>query len=84
LLRKTRVHDLKIAKTYFELAEKGIKSFELLFDDRDYLIGDTLILNEFVKKKLTGKRLSRRITYILRSFKGLQTGYVILQLEELK
>jgi len=83
MLRQPITHELKLAKTYFELAEKGIKNFELRFDDRDFLMGDTLIVKEFVKKKLTGKSITRRITYILRSFKGLQSGYVILQLEEL-
>lgn len=82
MLREPIIHELKLAKIYFELAEKGIKNFELRFDDRDYLVSDTVILQEFDKKKLTGKSLPRRITYILRSFKGLQNGYVILQLEE--
>lgn len=79
--RNPQVHELKTAKTYFELADQGIKSFELRFDDRDFLVGDTLILKEFHKKQLTGRTLEKKIKYILRNYKGLQSGYVILELE---
>ena len=81
--RLSRVHDLKTVVPYFGLLQQGIKDFEIRFDDRDFLVDDTLNLQEYKHKKPTGEYMQKRIKYVLRRFKGLQTGYVVLGLEDI-
>ena len=51
--------------------------------DRDFLLDDILNLQEYKYDEPTGECVQKRIKYILRRFKGLQTGYVILGLEDI-
>jgi len=74
-------HKLKTVNPYYEQARDGIKDFEVRFDDRDYMTGDSVILQQYAYNKITGEETTRKIKYILRRFKGLQTGYVVLGLE---
>jgi len=74
-------HKLKTVNPYYEQAREGLKDFEVRFDDRDYMIGDSVILQQYAYNKITGEEITRKIKYILRRFKGLQTGYVVLGLE---
>jgi len=82
--RSTRTHDLKTVVPYFGLLQQGIKDFEVCFDDKDFLVGDTLNLQEYKYEKPTGECVQKRIKYILRRFKGLQTGYVVVGLEDIE
>jgi len=81
--RATRPHDLKTLDPYFGYLQKGVKDFEIRFDDRDFLVNDTLNLQEYKYGELTGECVQKRIKYILRRFKGLQAGYVVLGLEDI-
>ena len=75
-----KTHELKILPHYFDAVEKGIKTFEIRKNDRDFQVGDYLMLNEWeeglsdstgpekviVKERgYTGRKLTRKITYIL-------------------
>ena len=82
--RSTRTHDLKIVDPCFGYLQQGLKDFEIRFDDRDFLVDDTLNLQEYKYEELTGECVQKRIKYILRRFKGLQTGYVVLGLEDVE
>jgi len=82
--RSTRTHDLKVVVPYFDYLQKGLKDFEVRFDDRDFLVDDILNLQEYKYGELTGQCVQKRIKYILRRFKGLQTGYVVLGLEDIE
>lgn len=77
-----RIHDLRIVDPYFGYTEQRLKDFEILFDDRNFLVGDIINLQEYKYRELTGAIVRKRIKYILRRFKGLQTGYVVLGLED--
>lgn len=81
--RPIRTHDLKTLAPYFGLMQEGFKDFEIRFDDQDFLVGDTLNLQEYKHKKPTGEYMQKRVKYILRRFKGLQAGYVVLGLEDI-
>lgn len=75
----SRVHELKIWPEYFESVEDGTKTFELRKNDRDFKVGDTLILkewkfdlekNEYGEERwsnahYTGRKIRKKITYIL-------------------
>ena len=41
-----QIHDLKILPEYYAAVDKGVKTYELRFDDRNYAVGDMLILRE--------------------------------------
>lgn len=61
-------HELKILDKYFNEVKNGHKKFELRKNDRNYNIGDILILNEIDKNgNKTGRTLKRKIMYILQS-----------------
>ncbi|EKT3957672.1 DUF3850 domain-containing protein [Flavobacterium psychrophilum] len=77
-------HELKIVPEYFKDAMLGLKKFEIRFNDRNYQVGDTLILNEFNPKteRYTGEQVTRKVDYILDNVNGLQADYVILQISK--
>ena len=77
------VHELKILPKYFKDVVFGYKNFELRKNDRNYLIGDTIILKEWDGEKYTGLECKRFISYILHGTGeyGLQDGYCILGLK---
>lgn len=72
-------HEIKILPQYFADVSKGIKQFELRKDDRDYQVGDLVILREWNKGTYTGNSISVIIKYILRDCPeyGLMEGYCI-------
>ena len=74
-------HFLKIEPRFYIPVEKGIKTFEVRLNDRDYQVGDVLILREFTNGEYTGRVQHKRITYILQDLKYVQQGYVVLAFE---
>lgn len=77
-------HNLKIWPVYFIPLANGHKDFEIRRNDRDYKVGDTLTLKEYLRVEgtYTGKVLMKRIKYITDYPVGLQPGFVVLGLEE--
>jgi hypothetical protein len=73
-------HKLKILPQYFNEVLNENKTFELRKDDRDYKVGDVIILLEFDCGIHTGRKCNRTILYILRDVEqyGLKEGFVIL------
>jgi hypothetical protein len=60
------VHDLKIWPQYFDTVLSCVKTFEARKADRDYRVGDHLVLREWSKiEEYTGREVIVRITYIL-------------------
>ena len=74
-------HHLKLHPKYFAEVIAGRKPFEIRFDDRNYRVGDTVVLMEYsVENGATGRQHSRLITYLLDDFAGLIPGYVAFTL----
>ncbi len=76
-------HDLKCWTEPFNAVSGGQKRFEFRLNDRDYKVGDELILREWdpVKKCYTGRVIiGKYITYILTEGFGLPIGYCIMSL----
>ena len=75
-------HKLKITSQYFYDVCYCNKRFELRKDDRDYKVGDTILLEEYEDGHYTGRCFlpDRPIHYILRNCPeyGLKKGYCIL------
>ena len=75
-----KVHVLKIYPEYYDDVANGIKTFELRKNDRDYQIGDIVLLNEYDSKteRYTGRICGFEIIYIYSGSIGLQPDYIIL------
>jgi ASC-1-like (ASCH) protein len=84
LLREIKIHQLKILPKYFEDVQAGKKNFEIRKNDRDFKVGDILILKECENGKYTGRIAKRKVNYILYDIDtiGLTKGYCILGLED--
>ena len=72
------IHELKILSKYYRLVELGIKTFEIRYDDREYKVGDILILREYHEGKYTGRQIIVEVIVIIRNCIGVEKGYVIL------
>jgi len=74
------VHKLKLETKYFQDWETGLKTFEVRCNDRNFLIGDDIILEETFRGIYTGRKmLPKRITYIFEGGQyGLAVNYCIL------
>ena len=51
-----QIHDLKILPEYYDAVDKGVKTYELRFDDRNYAVGDMLILREWENGQYTDRK----------------------------
>ena len=71
-------HELKELPEYYQAVFDGRKTFEVRFNDRDYKVGDTIILKEWNRGKFTGREMSFTITYILDDEQYCKPGYVII------
>jgi len=76
-----RIHELKTWPDRFNDMLSGIKTFELRFNDRNFKVGDILILQEYRQNdgEYTGRTIIRSVIYILEGF-GLKDGYCVLGL----
>jgi len=74
------VHELKILPNYFKDVLLGKKTFEIRKNDRDYGVGDTLILKEW-DKEYTGREIEKEVSYILTDESGyVLTGHIIMSI----
>lgn len=77
------VHQIRLAKMYFDDVASGKKSFELRKNDRDYKVGHILELLEFDNGKYVGRTIKAEIVYMLEDYTGLTDGYCILGIKVL-
>jgi len=75
-------HELKTWPEYFEAIASGAKTFEIRENDRDFKVGDILVLEEYNdnSKKYTGRAEVRVITYV--SFFRQQSRMAVLGLRK--
>lgn len=82
---ETKTHELKILPEYFAAVRAFKKTAELRVDDRDFRIGDQVLLKEWKprKKEFSGKAVLRVVTYITRIKRWapeLEQDWVVLHL----
>ncbi len=88
---KMKQHELKTDPEVFQLSFDGKKGYEIRFNDRDYKVGDRLVLKEtrFSGEEIkagkpleyTGRSLGCNITSMVCGY-GLDDGWVILGTNE--
>lgn len=78
-----RSHSLKCWPRYFERLRSGEKKFEFRKNDRDFQVGDQLVLNEWTDPAgpFTGRWARYRVTYVLTDVDGLASGWCVLSLD---
>ena len=75
-------HELKIQPKYFQAVWDDIKRFEIRKNDRDYKVGDVLVLKEWDGEKYTGSAIVVNVTYIYDGeIGGLEDGYIVMSIE---
>lgn len=79
-----KVHQIRLAKPYFDDVANGIKTFELQKNDRGYKKSDILEMMEFADGKNTGRMVKVLVTYILEDYTGIEDGYCIMATKLMK
>jgi uncharacterized protein YqfB (UPF0267 family) len=77
------LHDLKTEKQFFDDIISGTKTFEIRYNDRDYLVGDYLLLRDFNSGEYTGRIILCKVLYVLSDpgNRFLQPGYVCMSIK---
>lgn len=75
-------HELKTYPKYFENVISGRKKFEVRKNDRNFCVGDMLILKEWDNIIYSGREVKTEVIYMLDDkFIGIQPGYVVMGIE---
>lgn len=80
-------HELKILPKYYEQVKNGRKTFEFRRNDRNYKVGDIVILREWLINGhfYSGRQVKREITYILPSFDDkMHPEFIIFSIAKIK
>jgi hypothetical protein len=77
-------HELKSWPEYFQATKSGTKTFELRKGDRDFKVGDIVVLREWEPdtQTFTGQTVIKEITYVLASGPWLQPGFVAFGIKD--
>lgn len=84
LTTAARVHSIKCWPAVFEELKAGRKTAEYRLDDRDYQVGDCLLIREWCPsaRDYTHRELTREITHVLDAGFGMPAGYAMLSLAD--
>lgn len=79
-------HYLKIWKPHFDDVKTGAKKCEVRLNDRDFSVGDILVLQEFnpLDNSYSGNEVEKKITHILsgkNSDFGIKPNYVVMSVK---
>lgn len=85
--RKPKDHQLKCWPDYFDPILSGEKNFDVREDDRDYQVGDVLVIREWdhLLEEYTGRIAIRKVTYKLHGGQfGIKDGYCVLGIKTIE
>lgn len=97
--RPPRRHHLKTWPSDYDAVRSGRCAFEYRRNDRDFCVGDEIVLEEWdpekrqpfpgpgggtVKGTRTGRQLRAYISYILQGRRGVPEGYSVLALRDVE
>lgn len=69
---------LNIAPVHYEAVKSGLKTAELRLNDRDFKVGDWLILKEW-DNGYSGRQVSRKVAHIA-DVGDIVEGYVLISI----
>lgn len=72
------MHQVKIDTEWFVMKIDGVKHWEIRLNDRGFMVGDFLGLNETIDGKETGRFMIEEIVAIVGNTPGIREGYVML------
>ena len=76
------IHCLKVTPEFFPALACGDKTFEARLNDRDFKVGDVLVLQEW-DQVYTREAVTKVVTYILHGGRfGIQEGHVVMGLKD--
>lgn len=89
------IHYLKCWPEFFVHVMSGVKTFEIRRNDRNYQVGDELVLREWepTTEQFSGRMVRRNVTFVMHGMgnvgvigpaRGLSTGFVVMALSELE
>lgn len=78
------IHELKQQPQYFDCVVEGKKTFEVRKKDRDYKVGDCLLLREWDKGCYTTREVLVKVTYILDNPDYCKEGFIVLGFHRLQ
>ncbi len=86
MIHEPRTHHLKTWQGFYGAVLDGSKRFEIRRDDRGFMVGDLLVLQEYDvdRNEPTGRECRVRITYYLPGGEfgfGVQDGFCALGIE---
>ena len=80
---KHKTHHLKTWPEYFKVIKSGKKTFEIRWNDRDYQVGDVLVLEEYDPYTgYTGDTVTLDVPYVLDKQPFVPQGYICMAVKE--
>ena len=77
-------HELKTLPQFFRAVRNDTKPFEVRLNDRNFAVGDLLLLLEWDGEAFTHECCARVVTYVLQGGQfGIEPGYVVMGLRHL-
>ena len=76
-------HYLKIFPEYYRAIERGEKTFEVRFNDRNYQKHDILHLQEWTSNGYGGREMDAEVTYVLDDPHYCKDGFVVMSIKVL-
>ena len=72
-------HYLKLTQPFFSEVQKGTKTFEHRKNDRDYQVGDEIVLMEYDPRNMSfsGQEINGVITYVLTNRFGMDEDFCV-------
>ena len=76
-------HELKILPEFFNAVSSREKSFEIRKNDRNFQVGNWLILKEWDGERYTGNEIKRYVSYVFYGTEdfGLHPDYCVMSLK---
>lgn len=74
-------HYIKIRPEYYRAIERGEKTFEVRYNDRNYKKYDVLHLQEWLNGEYTGRVIVADVTYVLANPEYCKEGYVVMAIK---
>lgn len=72
-------HELKIRPQFFDKVISGEKTFEIRKNDRNFKVGDRIILKEYDNETgFTGRNAVFDITYVMTDTEFVKKGFAVL------